>query len=47
MWYKKKRFITAIVTAALVALGALTGVDLSGLEAGLTEAACGIVECVQ
>lgn len=47
MWYKKKRFIAAIVTAALVALGALAGVDLSGLEAGLTEAACGIVECVQ
>lgn len=46
MWYKKKRFVSALITAAVAALGALAGVDLSGMEAVMAEAACGIVECV-
>jgi len=43
----KKRVVVALVGAAVLILGAVLEVDLSGFTEGLTSIACSVVECTQ
>lgn len=47
MWYKKKRFVAAVVAVVVIAVGATLKVDLSGLESAIVEATCQIITCVE
>lgn len=47
MWYKKKRFVAAIVTIILIGLGAASGINLTGFEESVTDAACQAVQCIE
>lgn len=47
MWYKKKRFVAAIVAALWIGIGGLTGFDLTNLESVVVEMVCQSLECVE